>query len=391
MWREENLFENEAIKADVELLGHSAKITLKDSHYSLARLVFHVGEIPPLHYGRVMLDVDKKSPDTDVKIYEIYSSDKGELLRRYLDPEEPTLVPEEATRLDVAVLVRSHSADTVTLGQPRFELMSQYKPRNVKIASVVVEPALAEGIERTAEINLQTAIDKVNEICDKEHPDLVVLSERFLSTGLPKRAYINFGGEEMKRLCEMAKRNNIYFSCSLHEIDDDGCYYNTAPLIDRNGRLVAKYRKTHLTMGELAAGMIPGEKIVTVDTDFGRIGFAICWDLFFPDFMRLVSREMPEIIINPTLGYHYDQNRMRAKDSNAYIVSAGVDGASCAIMAPHGVETLLSDGKQCGYAIANVDLNYRHSWRLLSAPSAANKPNVIKYETNQKIHEKYGK
>lgn len=142
-------------------------------------------------------------------------------------------------------------------------------------------------------------------------------------------------------------------------------------------------------MKELAAGVIPGDKIVTYDTDFGRIGFAICWDLFFPEFVGLAAREDVEILLNPTLGYHFDQNSMRAKDTGCYIISAGARGETCVIMSPYGKEPLISDGKELGYAVAEIDLNYRYLVPRLSAPSAAERRNVIKYEINYEILEKY--
>ena len=232
-------------------------------------------------------------------------------------------------------------------------------------------------------------------MCTKEHPDLVLLTEIFYTLGVelekPGIDYLRLDSPEVKSLCDMAKKHHTYLSFSIHETDDNGYYYNGSPLIDRGGNIVASYHKSHPTMKELAAGVVPGDKIVTYDADFGRIGFAICWDLFFPDFVSLAARDGVEIILNPTLGYHFDQNSMRAKDTGAYIISANPGEPNCAIISPspYTKEQLLDDGVGKGYAIAEIDLNYRYLVPRLSAPSAAERPNVCKYETNYKILEEY--
>ena len=142
-------------------------------------------------------------------------------------------------------------------------------------------------------------------------------------------------------------------------------------------------------MKELAAGIIPGDRIVTYDADFGKIGFAICWDLFFPEFVPLTAKDGAEILLNPTLGYHFDQNSMRAQDTGCYIITAGSQGKTCVIMSPFKKDGVISDGEERGYAVAEIDLNYRHALPRLSAPSAAERPNVIKFESNYEILKKY--
>ncbi len=75
---------------------------------------------------------------------------------------------------------------------------------------------------------------------------------------------------------------------SIVERDGDGTLYNTALLFDRAGELRGCYRKIHrygFDTGE-ATLMGGGRDIVTVPTDFGVIGLAICYDLRFPELFR---------------------------------------------------------------------------------------------------------
>ncbi len=393
MWKIKNLFENPAIEAKVDIKECCATVTLKDSSYSLARIATTLGAVREKYYSKIDVKIEKSNPDTEIKIYEIYYKGTSELLRQYVEEERLSLTPEGADRLDIVVLVRGFSGDTVKIYNPTYTEIKPYEPRMVKVAALETTPSLPKGQKRTLKDNLDAALAKIDEVCTKEHPDLVLLTEIFYTLGVelekPGIDYLRLDSPEIKSLCDMAKKHRTYLSFSIHETDDNGYYYNGSPLIDREGNIVASYRKTHPTMKELAAGIIPGDKIVTYDADFGRIGFAICWDLFFPDFVSLAARDGVEIILNPTLGYHFNQNSMRAKDTSAYIISANPGGANCVIMSPFTSNQLLDDGKEKGYAIAEIDLNYRYLAPRLSAPSAAERCNVCKYEANYKILEEY--
>ena len=394
MWKIENLFENPKIEASVKISEDFAEVTLMESSYSLARIVTSLGKVNPLRYQKIDVCVEKSNPDTDVKIYEIYYGEGRELLRQYVDRTRLSLVPEGADRLDVAVLVRGSSGDVVKISNPTVTELDGYKPRFVKIAAIDTTYAPPEGREKTLRDNLDSALSKIDEICKKENPDLVLLPEIFYTLGVtlkrPGEDYLRLDSPEIKSLCDMAKKHRIYLSFSFHETDDNGYYYNSSPLIDRDGKIVANYHKSHLTMKELASGITPGDEIVTYDADFGRIGFAICWDLFFPEFVSLAARDGVDIILNPTLGFHADQNAMRSKDTDAYVVSASTGGRTCAIMCPETRVPLIADGTENGYyAIAKIDLNHRFLVRALSAPSAAERCNVLKFEENYTILEKY--
>ena len=393
MWKIENMFENRAIEARVQIKNCCADICLKEDAYSVARICCTLGEVRERHFAKIDVKTENLSPDTEIKIYEIYYKDDAELLRQYVDPNRPSLVPAGANRLDIAVLVRGFTKDTVKIYNPTYTELEEYKPRMVRIASLDVTPKLPAGKKRTLQDNLDAALAKIDEVCTKEHPDLVLLTEIFYTLGVelekPGIDYLRLDSPEVKSLCDMAKKHHTYLSFSIHQTDDNGYYYNSSPLIDREGNIVAEYHKTHLTMKELAAGIIPGDKIVTYDADFGRIGFAICWDLFFPEFVSLAARDGVEIILNPTLGFHADQNGMRAKDTSSYIISSGPSGDTCVIMSPFTSTPLLADGAEKGYAVADIDLNYRYLALRLSAPSAAERINVCKYEANYQILKDY--
>jgi 5-aminopentanamidase len=83
------------------------------------------------------------------------------------------------------------------------------------------------------------------------------------------------------------------------ELGERDLVYSSAAVVDRSG-VVAIYRKAHLWLNEpqvLAAGDLPPP---VVETKAGRIGLAICYDLFFPEVMRDLALAGAEVIAVPT-------------------------------------------------------------------------------------------
>lgn len=81
----------------------------------------------------------------------------------------------------------------------------------------------------------------------------------------------------------------------------DGRVYNTAQLIDRDGRSVASYRKTHLFGDIDRAAFAAGDATPTVATLDGlRIGILICYDVEFPENVRLLALAGADLVAVPT-------------------------------------------------------------------------------------------
>jgi deaminated glutathione amidase len=84
--------------------------------------------------------------------------------------------------------------------------------------------------------------------------------------------------------------------------------FNTSVLIDRSGEMVAKYRKIHLFDAEPpgqrplkeSAVYAAGDQLVTHETEFGRCGLSICYDLRFPELYRGLVAMGAEILLVPS-------------------------------------------------------------------------------------------
>lgn len=112
-------------------------------------------------------------------------------------------------------------------------------------------------------------------------------------------------GPTVKMMQSLAKEYGMVLVVPIYEEEMSGVYYNTAAVIDADGKYLGKYRKTHIPH------VNPGfwEKFYfrpgnlgypCFDTAFARIGVYICYDRHFPEGARCLGLNGAEIIFNPS-------------------------------------------------------------------------------------------
>jgi predicted amidohydrolase/ribosomal protein S18 acetylase RimI-like enzyme len=136
-----------------------------------------------------------------------------------------------------------------------------------------------------------------------------------------------------KKFQEYAISYNINIITGSMPYMDKGSLYNVGFLCKRDGTS-EMYQKIHITPNEvLHWGMKGGSEIKTFDTDCGKIGILICYDVEFPELSRLMSDEGMNILFVPFLtdtqnGYtrvrHCAQSR--AIENECYVAIAGCVG-----------------------------------------------------------------
>ncbi|OGL44798.1 MAG: hypothetical protein A2149_09780 [Candidatus Schekmanbacteria bacterium RBG_16_38_11] len=111
-------------------------------------------------------------------------------------------------------------------------------------------------------------------------------------------------GKTIKTMQALAKEKEIVLICPIFEQDISGVYYNSAIVIDADGSIAGKYRKTHipeLPYWEEKYYFKPGNLGFPVfSTKYAKIGIQICWDIFFPEVSRILAMKGAEIIFSPT-------------------------------------------------------------------------------------------
>ncbi|PCK07778.1 MAG: carbon-nitrogen hydrolase [Alteromonadaceae bacterium] len=98
------------------------------------------------------------------------------------------------------------------------------------------------------------------------------------------------------------------YACDLAKPDQLHKVYSRCFVFNDTGIVVAEYDKMHLFDVDVADGFgcyresddfVPGERVVVVETPFGRLGLSICYDLRFPELFRLMTQQGADMIALP--------------------------------------------------------------------------------------------
>lgn len=188
-------------------------------------------------------------------------------------------------------------------------------------------------------------------------------------------------GETVKRMSALAKELGIYLISGSIPEKSDVAIYNTCFVFDSKGQIIGKHRKVHLFDIAIKGGVQfkessvlgRGNDITVVETEFCKIGIAICYDMRFPELIRLMSLKGAKLIIVPgafnmTTGpAHWELTmKARALDNQVYFaaVSPARDMAASyhayghsGVVNPWGAFSGQIDEKE-GIVFADIDLDY---------------------------------
>jgi len=178
---------------------------------------------------------------------------------------------------------------------------------------------------------------------------LVVLPENFAIMGMKEQDKLKVQeaqgeGPIQEFLAQQAKQNNIWLVGGTIPLTSatPGKVMASCLLFDDGGQEVARYDKIHLFDVSLeedgeqyneSASTSRGDKICVVDTPFGRLGLAICYDLRFPEQFRAMLDQGMELCAIPsaftaiTGQAHWEVLvRARAIENSSYIIAAAQGG-----------------------------------------------------------------
>lgn len=276
---------------------------------------------------------------------------EGEWRRLSLDAP----APENASSVVIQLYLANAPQATVWWDEISLESIPDPGQRLVRVAALNFRPSKSTSAAQNVERFLET--------CDKAIPgkvDLILLPEGITLVGTGK-TYADVAepvpGPTTSRLGEYAKRRNAWIVAGIYERESPAIY-NTAVLIDRQGRLAGKYRKVYLPREEIEGGLTPGEDYPVFQTDFGRIGIMICWDLQYADPARNLALRGAELILLPIWGGNEALPKARAIENQIFLAASGYNHPTY-ILDPEG-RTLASAPEQGQAAIAELDLNRRY-------------------------------
>ena len=172
---------------------------------------------------------------------------------------------------------------------------------------------------RVAEAQLRHAVSS------RAPPDVLLFPECFLCGGYPAglaeapsigaaaaaQAHVErwaedaVEGESLRGITALAEKYQVHVVVGFVERDGtNNCYYNSAALIDRDGRRLTTYRKLHTGSWESESMFRCGEKlpaVVELPARRGvvRVALAICYDMYFPEVARTVRGMGAEVLLVP--------------------------------------------------------------------------------------------
>lgn len=257
------------------------------------------------------------------------------------------------------------------------------KMAKIKVAAIQM-PTVTDKMQ-----NVRTAGIYLEKIKDKK-PDFVILPEMFCcpyqTQNFPVYAEEE-GGPVWQQLSEYAKQYGIYLiGGSMPEKDAEGKVYNTSYIFDRQGKQIGKHRKVHLFDIDVTGGqtfkesdtLTAGDHDTVFDTEFGRMGVMLCFDIRFPELARMMVNDGAKAIFVPaafnmTTGpAHWELSfRTRALDNQIYMIgcapmrdeSAGyISWGHSIVTDPWGRVIDMLDEKE-GVLLTELDLDYEEQVR----------------------------
>lgn len=253
----------------------------------------------------------------------------------------------------------------------------------IKIAAIQMS-TVADKME-----NVRTVKAYLEKIKD-ENPDFVILPEMFCCPYQTENFPIyaeEEGGPIWQQLSAYAKQYGVYLiGGSMPEKDAEGNVYNTCYVFDREGKQIGKHRKVHLFDIDVKGGqtfkesdtLTAGDSDTVFDTEFGKMGVMLCFDIRFPELSRMMVNDGARIVFVPaafnmTTGpAHWELSfRTRALDNQIYMVgcapardvSAGyISWGHSIVTDPWGRVIDMLDEKK-GILLAELDMDYEEQVR----------------------------
>lgn len=218
-----------------------------------------------------------------------------------------------------------------------------------------------------------------------DKPDLIVVPEACDRPGGLSRekclAYYRVRKDQVRDFfAQVAKENRCYIVYSATREMDDGTWRNSSVLIDRDGRIVGAYNKNHVVIEETTeSGILCGREAPVFECDFGRVAFAICFDLNFDELRLKYAKAKPDLIIFSSMYHGGLMQAYWAYSCRAHFVGA-VAGLPCEIRDPQG-DVIASSTNYFDFVVADVNLDCRlahldYNWSRLRALKATYGPKV---------------
>ena len=150
--------------------------------------------------------------------------------------------------------------------------------------------------------------------------DIIALPET--CRGLDKTSAESLDGPTVTAMSRLARKHRTYVVCPIHRQDGKQSF-NSVVLLDREGKVACLYNKLYPVWQPecLDNSVRPGLGVCVHQTDFGRVGFAICFDVNWPAIWEQLSNQGAEMVIWPSAYSAGRSLQAQATLYNYYVVS----------------------------------------------------------------------
>ena len=161
----------------------------------------------------------------------------------------------------------------------------------------------------------------------------------------------------LEKVQRLAKKYQKWIISGMDDRRNPSRRMQTGIIIDSSGNIAGEHCKTSLTKWEIKRGYQRGDSIKAIDTPLRRFGFAICYEIHFPEVARILALQGAEIIFNPIGTGMWDEAqfevwnavaRARASENNVFVVGCSHfnDHIPIAFAYAPGGECLVSSREQ---------------------------------------------
>lgn len=288
----------------------------------------------------------------------------GEVVNGWTEVTGVYRAPSKASKAIVELHLKWADEGRILWSEPTLAETSPPTPRKVRLAAVHFQP---RGGKSPMD-NCKMFEPHIAEAA-KQKADLVVLGETITYPGLGKSFFDvaePIPGPSTEYFCALAKKYQIHIVVGLVEREGH-LIYNVAVLIGPDGRIIGKYRKVCIPRSEVDSGIAAGRDYPVFNTKLGKVGMMICYDGFFPEPARELSKNGAEIICWPVWGCNPLLSAARACENHVYLVSSTYTDVSAkwtltAVYGHDGMPLAIAE-KWGSVIVADVDLSQRHFWR----------------------------
>lgn len=199
-------------------------------------------------------------------------------------------------------------------------------------------------------------LENVLPIVDREAAkgtDLIILPETFTGHAAPE----TLEGKTVATLGALAKKHKTYIVCPIDRKCGDR-RYNSAVLIDRRGQVAGVYDKVFPYWSEFdfTPPVDIGTRVPVFEADFGRLGFAICFDVNFPEIWQTLADEGAELVVWPSAYSAGTSLQAHAINHHYYIVTA-THRADCLVYDITGEQLLYEKNEDVNVSRVTLDLD----------------------------------